>query len=51
MNIPNKIDELKKEDIPSLAETAAKEGNPLYPVPKLFTANELQKIYYEVCNE
>ena len=48
MNIPNKIDVIKKEDIESLAKTAEKEGNPLYPVPKLMTAKELEKIYYDI---
>jgi len=48
MNIPNKIDVIKKEDIEELAKTAEKEGNPLYPVPVLMTAKELEKIYYEI---
>ncbi len=51
MNIPNKIDAIKKDDIPQLAKTAESEGNPLYPVPVLFTAEQLEKIYYEVCND
>ena len=51
MNIPNKIDAIKKDDIPQLAKTAELEGNPLYPVPVLFTAEQLEKIYYEVCND
>ncbi len=48
MNIPNKIDVLCEEDISSLAKTAEKEANPLYPVPKLFTVKELEKIYYQI---
>lgn len=48
MNIPTKINGLKKEDIPELAKTASKEANPLYPVPKLMTAKELQSVYYEI---
>ncbi len=50
MNIPSKIDEIKREDVASLAVTAEKEANPLYPVPKLYTASELEEIYYEVMN-
>jgi alcohol dehydrogenase class IV len=38
---------LKKEDIPALAKHAAKEGNPLYPVPKEMNAKELEKILEE----
>lgn len=48
LNIPNKIECIKKEDIKSLAKTAEHEANPLYPVPKLFTAKELETIYYDI---
>lgn len=48
MNIPSKIKEIKKEDIPALAEIAEKEGNPLYPVPVLMNKEDLAKIYYEL---
>jgi len=46
MGIPAKLTEIVKEDIPELAVHAAKEGNPLYPVPKLMDAKELEKLYY-----
>ena len=45
MNIPRKLDCVKKEDIPSLAKHAQKEANPLYPVPKLMTESELANLY------
>ncbi len=48
MGIPNKIDGIKEKDIPALAVLAEKEGNPLYPVPKLMTAKELEEIYYMI---
>ena len=48
MSIRDKIPEIKGRDIPELAATAEKEANPLYPVPKLFTVKELEKIYSEV---
>lgn len=51
MNIPNVIEGIKEEDIKGLAQTAEKEGNPLYPVPVLWTAKDLQKIYYQVRKE
>ena len=44
MNIPNKVKELKQEDIPKLAAHAFTEANPLYPVPVIFTEKELEEI-------
>ena len=51
MNIPRNIPEVKKADVPALAVYADKEANPLYPVPKLMNAKELQKLYYCVVEE
>lgn len=48
MNIGKTIPEIKKEDIPLLAKTAEKEANPLYPVPKMYNAKELEEIYYKL---
>ena len=48
MNIPTKIAGIKKEDIQELSKTASKEANPLYPVPKLFTAKELETVYFDI---
>lgn len=39
---------IRKEDIPSLALRAAKEGNPLYPVPKELSQKELMAFYEEI---
>lgn len=50
MNIPEKLPGIQKEDIPSLAKHAAKEANPLYPVPKLMTTKELEQFYYQVAD-
>ncbi len=50
MNIGTQISEIQEEDIPELAKTAEKEGNPLYPVPVLWTAKNLEEIYREVKN-
>ena len=49
--IPNKIEALKREDIEGLAKLADKEGNPLYPVPKLMNAKELGKVYEKLYAE
>ncbi len=43
--IPEKLEGIQEEDIPELAKTADKEGNPLYPVPVLWDATQLEKIY------
>ncbi len=48
MQIGTKIDEIKEEDISSLAQTAEREANPLYPVPVLWTAKQLEDIYFEI---
>lgn len=50
MNIPTSIKEIEEQDIETLAKTAEHEANPLYPVPVLFTAKQLEEIYYEVKN-
>ena len=44
--IVNIIKEIQETDIPKLAHYADKEANPLYPVPKLMDASELEKFYY-----
>lgn len=50
MGIPETISGIKKEDIPLMAVHADKEANPLYPVPKLMNAKELEKFYYAVAD-
>ena len=44
--IENIVKEIQETDIPKLAHYADKEANPLYPVPKLMDASELEKFYY-----
>ena len=51
MGIPKRFDFIKQEDISTLAKHASSEGNPLYPVPKLLNAKELEKIYYQISSE
>lgn len=51
LEIPVTIDELKEEDIPYLAKRADAEANPLYPVPVLWNAKELEALYYTVLNK
>ena len=48
MGIPEKLEGIKKEDIAELARRADKEANPIYPVPVLWNAKELEEFYYAV---
>lgn len=50
MNIPDKLEGIIKEDIPGMAEYAAKEAHPIYPVPKLMDKNELEQFYYKAAD-
>ncbi|MGN8785666.1 iron-containing alcohol dehydrogenase [Blautia sp. HCP3S3_D9] len=49
--IGNTVKEIQETDIPKLAHYADKEANPLYPVPKLMDASELEKFYYMLIPE
>ena len=49
--IGDKIKEIRKEDIPKLARYADKEANPLYPVPVLMDAKELEFFYNKLLEE
>ena len=42
------FDIIEEKDIPQMAKYAAKEANPLYPVPKLMNARQLSAFYYKV---
>lgn len=48
MEIPETIKEIREEDIPAMAKHAAAEGNPLYPVPVLMDAMELEGMYEKI---
>ena len=50
MGIPVKLKGIKKEDIELMARHADREANPLYPVPKLMDAKELEEIYYRAAD-
>ncbi len=51
MNIPDSFPEIQESDIPAMALHADKEANPLYPVPMLMNARELEQIYHLVKGE
>ena len=46
--IGDTISEIHEEDIPRLSHYADKEANPLYPVPVLMNAGELEQFYYRL---
>ena len=46
--IPKTFDFIVEDDIPDMAKLASKEANPLYPVPVLKSAKELEKLYYKI---
>lgn len=48
MGIPAKIPEIQRADIPLMAQHAAAEGNPLYPVPVLMGQAQLAEMYERV---
>lgn len=44
MNIPDGFDMIKEEDIPTIVERALKEGNPLYPVPRIMDKADCEAV-------
>lgn len=44
MDIPEHFDFIKDEDISTIVERALKEGNPLYPVPKIMDEEDCTKV-------
>ena len=44
MNIPEKFDFIKEEDMNMLVKRALKEGNPGYPVPRIMNAQECDQV-------
>ncbi|MCD8117368.1 MAG: iron-containing alcohol dehydrogenase [Oscillospiraceae bacterium] len=51
MNIPDHLTGIRREHIPAMAQYADAESNPLYPVPKLMNARELEALYIRVAGE
>ena len=50
LGIPETLPGIRREDIPGMARHAAREANPLYPVPVLMSARELERFYYNVAD-
>ena len=51
MGIPETLEGIRPEDIPVMAAHAEKEANPLYPVPRLMTRDELTFFYKQVAGK
>lgn len=50
LNIPATLSGIRREDIPDMARNAAREANPLYPVPVEMNAQELQIFYHQAAD-
>lgn len=50
MGIPERLQGIREEDIPAMAKHADREANPLYPVPVLMNARELEQFYHQVAD-
>lgn len=44
MGIPTYVEELKAADIPAVAESADREGNPMYPVPRILNRKQFNTL-------
>lgn len=45
LGIPKTLPEIQPRNVPAMARHAAREANPLYPVPRLMDAGELEALY------
>lgn len=50
LGIPETLPDIRREDIPLMAHHADEEANPLYPVPVLMDAGELERFYDKVAD-
>ena len=48
MGIPEKFDLIRREDIPQMVAWALKEGNPWYPVPKIFDESDITALINQI---
>ncbi len=45
MEIPEYVDGIQESDIPTMVNRAFSEANPMYPVPKILTKEEIKELY------
>ncbi len=50
IGIPDKINEIKKEDVLEMVKRCMSEAHPMYPVPRFLSKEELINIYNEISN-
>ena len=48
MGIPEKLEMIRREDIPQMVDWALKEGNPWYPVPRIFDAKDIENVINQI---
>ncbi|KGK88156.1 alcohol dehydrogenase [Desulfosporosinus sp. HMP52] len=48
MDIPTKVSGIIESDIPVMVKRALDESNPLYPVPKIMSRDDMTKIYHVI---
>lgn len=48
LGIPESLPGINEEDVPMMAGYAAREADPLYPVPVIWGADQLERFYYAV---
>ncbi len=48
LHIQKCLEQIKVEDIANLAKTAAREGNPEYPVPRIMFQNEFENLFEQI---
>lgn len=48
MAIPDKIQGIRDEDVPTMAKRAFKEANPLYPVPKIMSKKQMEAMFLKL---
>lgn len=51
LGLGEKLPAIRPQDIPKLAKIAVREANPLYPVPILWSAEQLEEIYVEISDD
>lgn len=51
LDIPEKLDMIKEEDIDQIIEWADKEANPLYPVPVIFTKDDFKDVIHSMMSD
>lgn len=49
MGIPQGFEQIREEDMDQMAAWAVKEANPLYPVPVIYSRDDIKRVLRQVC--